>query len=246
MQVRILDAPGLADARGPQQDALHKKSIETEIQNHLDSVNAVLILVNGSVPRISVSTDYALSALLALFPKSMANNIAFLVSNTPNEVYLNFPDDDIPEVLKHAPKFLINNPIALQKNYLKQKDRMNERNAKKRKGLVKGAEQDALKMLVKLFDWLDGLEPQPTREIITHYESMEEQGISRDQLEKMRGGPDDMKRRPGVLRKATGAIPITAYVDPEWYVKSLAHMVLPVANLLSMTRMTPRLSGRLQ
>ena len=145
-------------------------SITTEIQNHLDAVNAVLILANGSVPRISVSMDYALTTLSALFPKSLANNIAFLLSNVPDEMYLNFPDDAIPEVLKHAPKFLINNPIALQKNYLKQKDGVNERTAKKKKELVKDAEEDALEMSVKLFDWLDGLEPQPTREIMALYE----------------------------------------------------------------------------
>jgi len=160
----------LADTRGIDQDALHKESIVTEIQNHLGYVNAVLIIADGSVPRISVSMDYVLTTLSALFPKSLANNIAFLLSNVPNELYLNIPDDAIPEGLKHAPKSLINNPIALQKNYLKQKDRMNARTAKKRQELVKDAEQDALEMLVTLFDWLDGLQPQPTREIIALYE----------------------------------------------------------------------------
>ena len=145
-------------------------SITTEIQNHLDAVNAVLILVNGSVPRITVSMDYALKSLSALFPKSLANNIGFLLSNVPDEIYLNFPDDVIPVALKHAPKFLINNPIALQKNYLKQRDGMSEKAAKKRKVLVKDAEQDALEMSVQLFDWLDALEPQPTREIMALYE----------------------------------------------------------------------------
>jgi len=33
--------------------------------------------------------------------------------------------------------------------------------------VVKAIEQNALKMLVDLFDWLDGLEPQPTTEIVS-------------------------------------------------------------------------------
>ena len=160
----------MADTRGIQQDALHKKSITTEIHNHLDAVNAVLIFANGSVPRITVSLDYALTTLSALFPKSLANNIGFLLSNVPNEMYLNFPDDAIPVALTDAPKFLIDNPISLQKNYLKQKDTINERTKKKRMALVKTAEQDALEMSVRLFDWLDDLEPQPTRGIIVLYE----------------------------------------------------------------------------
>ena len=38
------------------------------------------------------------------------------------------------------------------------------------RGEVKAAEQGALENLVNLFDWLDGLEPQPTSEVVTHYE----------------------------------------------------------------------------
>ena len=144
-------------------------SITTEIQNHFDAVNAILILAIGSVPRITVGMNYALTALSALFPKSMANNIGFLLSNVSDEMYLSFPDDAIPNDLKHVPKFLIDNPIALQKNYLRQLDRMSERTAKRRKALVKDAEQDALEMLVRLFDWLDGLEPQPTMGTIALY-----------------------------------------------------------------------------
>src|SRR5258706_6380359 len=173
-QVRILDAPGLADTRGIDQDALHKKSIATEIQNHLDYINAVLILANGSIPRISVSMDYALTTLSALFPKSLADNIAFLLSNIPTPASLNFPHDALPQVLKHVPKFLIDNPIALQKNYLKQKGHMDKKTLKKIKQSVERAEENALEMLVELVDWLDGLEPQPTREITTLYEKSQD------------------------------------------------------------------------
>src|SRR5258706_11393603 len=172
-QVRILDAPGLADTRGIDQDALHKKSIATEIQNNLGYVSAVVILANGSIPRISVSMDYALTTLSALFPKSLANNIAFLFSNVPTPASLNFPQNAIPEVLKHAPKFLIDNPIAHQKKYLEQKGRMDRRIVKKLKETVKLAEENALEMLVELFDWLKGLEPQPTTEIISIHKKSE-------------------------------------------------------------------------
>ncbi len=146
-----------------------KTQCTTEIQNHLDAVNAVLILANGSVPRITASMDYALTAFFALFPKRLANNIAFLLTSVPTAASLNFPDDVIPEVLKHAPKFLIDNPIALQKNYLMLRDRVDERTVKRIKESMKRAElaeQNALEMLVELFEWLDGLEPQSTTEII--------------------------------------------------------------------------------
>ena len=169
-KVRILDAPGLADTRGIHQDELHKKSIATEIQNHIDSVSAVLILANGAVPRITVGMDYALSALSAIFPKILVNNIAFLFSNVTTPLSFNFSKDAIPEVLKNAPHFLIDNPISLQKKYLELKGGMSRKKAKEMQKAVKSAEENALEMLVDLFDWLDGLEPQPTTEIIALYE----------------------------------------------------------------------------
>ena len=169
-KVRILDAPGLADTRGIHQDELHKKSIATEIQSHIDSVNAILILVNGAVPRITVGMDYALSALSAIFPKTLVNNIAFLFSNVPTSLSFNFCKDAIPEALKDAPQFLIDNPISLQKKYLELVGGLGRRKAKEMQKAVKSAERNALETLVGLFDWLDGLEPQPTTEIISLYE----------------------------------------------------------------------------
>ena len=153
-----------------QQDELHKVGIAASIQNHIDSVTAVLILANGSVPRITVGMDYALSALSALFPKTLAKNIAFLFTNSSTYLSLNFAQDAIPEILKDAPQFLLDNPIALQKKFRGLKDDQNKKKlGKEMQKEVKNAEQRALEMLVNLFDWLDDLEPQPTTDIVALY-----------------------------------------------------------------------------
>ena len=129
----------------------HKESIAAEIQNHIDSVTAVLILANGSVPRITVGTDYALSALSALFPKTLAGNIAFLFTNSSTSLSLNFAQDAIPEILRDTPQFLLDNPIALQKKFRELKDGPNKRKlANEMQKDMKIAEQRALEMLVNL------------------------------------------------------------------------------------------------
>ena len=81
--------------------------------------------------------------------------------------------DSVPPVLRDAPQFLLNNPIALQRKYLKLKDdpNMKKRRVDLRKA-VKAGEEQALEMLVKLFDWLDGLEPQRTAEIVEKSQSI--------------------------------------------------------------------------
>jgi len=101
-KVRILDAPGFADTRGIHQDELHKKSIATQIQKHIVSVNAILILANGAIPRITASTDYAIAVLSALFPRALVKNIAFLFSNASTHLSLNFSQDAIPRILKDS------------------------------------------------------------------------------------------------------------------------------------------------
>ena len=161
----------MADTHGIQRDELHKKSIAAQIHEYIATVSAVLILANGSVPRITVGMDYALSALSALFPRTLARNIAFLFTNSPTYLSLNFSEDAIPEILKDAPQFLFDNPIALQRKYLELKDDPSKKKLRTElRRTVKSAEQQALEMFVDLFNWLDCLEPQPTTEIVALYE----------------------------------------------------------------------------
>ncbi len=161
----------MADTRGIHQDELHKKSIANEIQQHIDSVNAIIIFANGAVPRITIGMDYALSSLSSLFPKTLAKNIAFLFSNSPTYLSLNFSQDAIPDILKDAPQFLLDNPVALQRKFLEFKDGSNKKKIRKEmRREVMSAERKGLEVLVDLFDWLHGLEPQPTTEIVALYE----------------------------------------------------------------------------
>ena len=162
----------MADTLSVQQDELHKTSIATQIKEHIDSITAVLVLANGTVPRITVGTDYTLSTLSAMFPKTLTNNIAFMFTNVSSPLHWNFSKDTVPEVLKEAPQFRLNNPVALQRKYLKLKDNPNMKKggADFRKA-VKAGEQDALETLAELFDWLGGLEQQPTTGIVPLFEA---------------------------------------------------------------------------
>ena len=114
--------------------------------------------------------DYAFAALSALFPKTLAKNVAFLFTHSSTSLSLNLAQGAIPEILKEAPQFLLDNPIALQRKFLKFKDDPNKKEMRKElQKDVMYAEWRALEMLVDLFDWLDGLEPQSTTDIVALY-----------------------------------------------------------------------------
>ncbi len=114
-----------------------------------------------------------------MFPTYLADNVSLMFTNVLSPLHWNFSLGTIPHELRGAPQFLLNNPIALQKEYLKLKDdpcmrkrRVDLRNA------VKAGEQNALQMLVELFDWLDSLEPRGTTEIVTRSQKREAMSTS--------------------------------------------------------------------
>jgi hypothetical protein len=175
-KVRLLDTPGFADTPGLQQDELYKQSIESGIKNHIDSVNAVLILVNGTIPRVTVGTNYALSTLSAIFSGTPFKKVAFLLTNVSDLLYQNFSADTLSMGFKDAPQFLLNNPIALQRAYLGPRGDPNTRGQWPHLcAVMKASEQDGLEMLVALFDWLDSLNRQGTTEVVKRSQKGEAQ-----------------------------------------------------------------------
>ena len=157
----------MADTRGIRQDEIHKWSIATQIKNHIDSVTAVLVIANGAASSVTVGTDYAFSTLSTTIPKSLASSIALMFTNDSRSLQRNLSGDTIPGVLKEARQFHLDNPIVLQKEYLKDKGGPERADLRK---AVKASDQSTLGKLVDLFDWLDRLRRQPVKEIISLYE----------------------------------------------------------------------------
>ena len=139
-----------------------------QIEKYLGSLTAVLILANGTLPRITVGTYDALSALFAVLPVNLANNISFVLTNVSDPLYQNFPGDTVPDILKNVPQFLLDNPIPLQRKYLQLKDVPDMKQWRTEMcEMVKTGEEMALEMLVDLFDWLDGLEQHQTTDTVS-------------------------------------------------------------------------------
>lgn len=156
----------MADTRNFHQDGLHKCNVVAQDEEPINPIVAVLIVVNGGVPLDRVGTADAPSTLSAIFPKTLVNNIAVVFTNVSIPLHWTFLRDIVPDILKGAPHFVLNNPIALQKEYLKLKDDPNMKMGRADLRIaVKAGEENALEMLVDLLDWLEGLEAQPTTEI---------------------------------------------------------------------------------
>ncbi|KIJ95204.1 hypothetical protein K443DRAFT_109193, partial [Laccaria amethystina LaAM-08-1] len=189
VQVTVLDTPGLADTRGLEKDNEHKQSITAAIRDSIPEVTAVIILANGTNPRLGVATDYAITTLSSIFPRTLADNIGLLFTNISSPLDWNFEVETLPVELQGAKTFLLDNPLARHKKYLKIKakaeaqgsvTRANQAVLQKLKKAVDEGHETALGTLAEIFDWLDGLAPQATTEITLLYDqSMEiERNIS--------------------------------------------------------------------
>ncbi|KAJ7114280.1 hypothetical protein C8R44DRAFT_740427 [Mycena epipterygia] len=174
IKINVLDTPGLADTRGIQQDELHKKGIATEIKEQVTAVDAVLILANGTLPRLSVSTEYALTTLSSIFPKSLADNISLVLTMCPSPLSINFTDDAVPPSLRKAPQLYIDNPLSLLPKYREMKAKgQYKRQLHAVRDQVVASETAALQTMVRFFDWLDDLNPQPTMDILTLFNKLQ-------------------------------------------------------------------------
>ena len=93
-----------------------------------------------------------------------------MFTNVPSPICWNLSEDTMSQVLRYAEPFLLDNPVALQKNYNSLKGDGAKKKVRElmRKAVLAGEER-ALEELVKLFDWLDSLRPQPTAEIVYLY-----------------------------------------------------------------------------
>ena len=176
--VRILDTPGLVDTRGLAQDEIHKAGIASAIEESIPFVNAVIILANGTVERLGAATDYALTTLSSIFPRTLADNIGIVFTNVASPLSWNFDQGSLPDALRGIEnnQFLLDNPLALWK---KLNEFCRQRKASKRavaelESAVDEGHAKALRALSILFDWLDTLVPQPTKEIINLHKKSEE------------------------------------------------------------------------
>jgi hypothetical protein len=141
-----------------------------------------------------------------------------MLTNVLSPLHCNFSEETIPFGLKGAPYFLLNNPVALQKKCLALKDApgMNGVQADMCKA-VNDSEQNALGTLVALFDWLDGLEPQPTMAMcFLHDEPQTVEGMIANVLGPMGQVVTTKERNPVSLHNFCFKFTLV-----EWYERSL-------------------------
>jgi len=171
IKVTILDISGPTDIGGFKQDKQHKNNIATTIKSKIDTVHAIIILANGIEPRLGTATDYVLSTLSSIFPRSLADNLGIVFTNVSSPDHWNFDQNSLPDVLRDGDEnqWLFDNPLSLWKKtqelQSQPQTRVTSRLRDNPMEMLRKRHREALEEMCNLFDWLDDRDPQPTSDI---------------------------------------------------------------------------------
>ncbi|KAJ3905225.1 hypothetical protein F5879DRAFT_921627 [Lentinula edodes] len=171
-KVNILDTPGLADTRGIDKDKEHQAAIAEAIKTNFDVIDAVIILANGTLPRLGAATEYTLTTISGMFPNSIVDNIAFVLTMVSNPSSNNFTRTSLPKQLQNSRIWPVDNPFAQWLKYQKEllKDPpISEDDLQEMLGSARRGYNKTLKMLSELFQYLDKCRVQPTHSIFDLY-----------------------------------------------------------------------------
>ncbi|KAF8648193.1 hypothetical protein AX16_006332 [Volvariella volvacea WC 439] len=169
-KLRILDTPGFANTRGINMDNQNKAEINRVIKEFVTSIDAVVIVANGSPERLGVEMNYSLNILTSMFPSSIIDNIGFIFTCS-DALTFNFKMDDLQPELRECKYWPIQNPLALYKNYESQvKQGVPERVLKVHRRKLEDNYDETVETLNEFMKWLDERKLQPVNEINNLYE----------------------------------------------------------------------------
>ncbi|KZT32710.1 hypothetical protein SISSUDRAFT_1123278 [Sistotremastrum suecicum HHB10207 ss-3] len=162
--IRILDTPGFVGPghNGLAKDEENKAAIIRTIEAYMPAVNAVLVLANGTLPTLGITSDYTTSLISSIFPRSPASNVAFMFTNVSTPWAWKFDSGSLPKVLIEAPQYSLDNPVAMQKRlvHLEKEGKTSAKILERLTASVTTHHNDALDTLVEFLNWAGDCEPQ--------------------------------------------------------------------------------------
>lgn len=162
--IRILDTPGFVgpDHNGLAKDEENKAAIIRTIEAYMPAVNAVLVVANGTLPTLGITSDYTISLISSIFPRSPAFNVAFMFTNVSTPWAWKFDSGSLSKVFIEAPQYSLDNPVAMQKRlvHLEKEGKTSAKILERLTASVTTHHNDALDTLVEFLNWAGDCEPQ--------------------------------------------------------------------------------------
>ncbi|CAJ1353967.1 unnamed protein product [Effrenium voratum] len=108
----VIDTPGFGDTRGMSEDERHIKRILACIAK-VNTINCVLITINGREARLNHTLRYVLSELTSILPQQVLSQVGVVFTNVESRRKMNFNPSTLHEVdLKDFPCTYVDNPFG--------------------------------------------------------------------------------------------------------------------------------------
>ncbi|KAB5588720.1 hypothetical protein CTheo_7843 [Ceratobasidium theobromae] len=166
----ILDTPGIADTRGIERDKYHLKKVNAMVKQ-MGTVDAVLLIVDGTKGRLDVSTNLTFETIKMMFPRSITDNIGVIMTHVTGPSTLKFRMHTLGGDLEKSSKWPIENPLALSLGFQEMESEMSPEEKGQERNKIKVAYDNTVDRLNEWLKWLDNdLRPMPTKEIDELYQ----------------------------------------------------------------------------
>ena len=144
-ELNFMDTPGLGDVEGIKKDDEHIEHILDTI-SRTPELNCIVLMLNGSEPRINDRILYVITKLKGILPNIMQDNLLFFLSNVKWEPALN-----VSQLMSERGENIPGNRIIYYDNAIFQLDLKNKPNA-----TIQNLNFDYKVMKEKLAFFLDG------------------------------------------------------------------------------------------
>eukprot|EP00930_Biecheleria_cincta_P002145 TRINITY_DN103184_c0_g1_i1.p1 TRINITY_DN103184_c0_g1~~TRINITY_DN103184_c0_g1_i1.p1 ORF type:complete len:561 (-),score=95.79 TRINITY_DN103184_c0_g1_i1:454-2031(-) len=146
--ITIIDTPGFGDSRGLAEDKQHTTRI-MDCMKTVNSVDCVLLVINGRESRMNPTLKYVLSQLTSIMPKAVLTQLVIVFTNAADEDDKNFDEHSLREVGIGDPRFCcLDNPLGKIEKLIKESTVTD-----RRRGKLSREIQGTMKSLEDLF-WI--------------------------------------------------------------------------------------------
>ncbi|CAE6413852.1 unnamed protein product [Rhizoctonia solani] len=165
VKFQIIDTPGLADTRGINENMKNKEKTYRAPQEHVTTVDGIMLVANGRVQRLTVSMSYTLETLATLFPQSIKDNLGIIFTSVEADgLGLAFHKACLPPHLQDARHWCLDNPLSLYHDALNSimDQKATDKQKSKRTERFIDRYNETVDSLDNWLEWLDNREAIPT------------------------------------------------------------------------------------
>ncbi|KAJ8482074.1 hypothetical protein ONZ45_g15076 [Pleurotus djamor] len=164
----VLDIPRFTDVRGLDNQAKHRTVIHKTLTTATETIDRIVVLVDGMKPDLPIETEYALSVLLNILPSDFSRRVAFFYTNVPGPLHFTFNEKALHPLFRECQFWIMDNPMPgwmMYLSYLHSSDHSHMEHLEEIHSSVLGVYAKAQETMGQFFDWLDRRAPLPVEPI---------------------------------------------------------------------------------